>query len=477
MEELESTDFIEIDNLNLDLYDIIKNKPYENEIITFKSTDELRREIKNRIQKVCEITELSDFASCKLLIESRWCIHKALDLFNPNNCFDEDQLNIKVNYNNILYCDICMKNETTLVKLSCPHQICTNCFRKYLDSKLNVTIYSTTIECPYADCKLMTCIKKVFMDLVNKETIRENPEILDDSFIYINPYVKKCPKCKILIQVEIIKGAYTEGYEIICNNCSHNFCSCCYSEWHPIINCKLLEKYKTATLSQHEYPILTKNSINEEMFNWLKSITKMCPNCKELIVKNKGCKFMECSKCKHKFCWECLVTYDRYSEHICDSTSKESQELQKKQETFYALLYKNKLEVSKPKILKSLNSINLNKDRYHFHSLQLEKESTELSYFEQDSYKKSKKILKNCRNLLRHSYIFSMYLETPKNSSLFEMQRMLLEIKTQELANQLDKNKPEIHLEELKNICEKLFYNIIDIVYEGYEKNYWVFKC
>jgi hypothetical protein len=186
---------------------------------------------------------------------------------------------------------------------------------------------------------------------------------------------------------------------------------------------------------------------------------------------------MECSKCKHKFCWECLVTYDRYSEHICDSTSKESQELQKKQETFYALLYKNKLEVSKPKILKSLNSINLNKDRYHFHSLQLEKESTELSYFEQNSYKKSKKILKNCRNLLRHSYIFSMYLETPKNSSLFEMQRMLLEIKTQELANQLDKNKPEIHLEELKNICEKLFYNIIDIVYEGYEKNYWVFKC
>jgi hypothetical protein len=148
MEELESTDFIEIDNLNLDLYDIIKNKPYENEIITFKSTDELRREIKNRIQKVCEITELSDFASCKLLIESRWCFHKALDLFNPNKCFDEDQLNNEVNYNKIFYCDICMQNETILVKLSCPHQICTNCFRKYLDSKLNVTISSTTIECP-----------------------------------------------------------------------------------------------------------------------------------------------------------------------------------------------------------------------------------------------------------------------------------------------------------------------------------------
>jgi hypothetical protein len=70
-----------------------------------------------------------------------------------------------------------------------------------------------------------------------------------------------------------------------------------------------------------------------------------------------------------------------------------------------------------------------------------------------------------------------MYLETLDNAILLEMQRMLLEIKTQELANQLDKDKPEICIEELKNICEKLFYNIIDIVNEGYEKNYWVFKC
>ena len=36
MEELDNSDFIEIDDVNLDLYDKIKNKPYENEIITFK---------------------------------------------------------------------------------------------------------------------------------------------------------------------------------------------------------------------------------------------------------------------------------------------------------------------------------------------------------------------------------------------------------------------------------------------------------
>lgn len=476
MEELDSTDFIYIDNLNLDLYDMIKNKPYENEVKTFKSKDELRREIKNRIQKVCEITELSDYASCKLLIESKWCIDKALELFNENKCFDEDQLYIEVNHNNIFFCDICMQNETIMAKLSCPHQICKNCFRKYLDTKLNVNISSTTIECPYADCKLMTCIKKVYVDLVNEKTIQENPEILDDSFIYVNPYVKKCPKCKILIQVEIIKGAYTGGYEILCNNCSYNFCSCCYSEWHPMINCKLLEKYKTVTLTQHEYPILTRNSINEEMLDWLKSKTKMCPNCKEVIEKNKGCNYMKCSKCQHKFCWECLVTYDRYGEHKCDSKSKDSQEFQKKQETFYAFLDKNNVKVSQPELLKSLNSISLNVDRYYFHSLQLEKESIEINYFEQNCFKKIKKILKNCRNLLRYSYIFSMCLETLDNATLFEMQRMLLEIKTQELANQLDKNRPEIYIEELKNICEKLLYNIIEIVNEGYEKNYWIFK-
>ena len=43
---------------------------------------------------------------------------------------------------------------------------------------------------------------------------------------------------------------------------------------------------------------------------------QMCPNCKVMIIRLEGCKFMECAKCKYQFCWWCLsefyTTYHYY---------------------------------------------------------------------------------------------------------------------------------------------------------------------
>ena len=87
-----------------------------------------------------------------------------------------------------------------------------------------------------------------------------------------------------------------------------------------------------------------------------------------------------------------------------------------------------------------------------------------------------KNLLKYCRNLLRHSYIFSVYLEKLDYGVLFEMQRMLLEVKTQELRDKLFKDESKLDFAELENFCKKLSKNIINMVNEGYENNYWVFK-
>ena len=461
------TDFISIDNL--EFYDSMENKSYKNETTVFKSKNDLRKEIQNRIQSVCEITRFSEYSSCKLLIESKWCVDKALDLYYQNGCFYEDQLDMEINYDNVFFCDICMQNEHNMVKLSCEHKICNNCCKNYLNTKLIINRSSKTIECPYIDCNSMTCIKKVFIDLVSEKTIQEDPEILDDSFIFIDPHIKKCPKCQILIQVEILGN---EGHEITCKYCWHNFCSLCFSDWHELINCELLNRYKRFTHIQNEYLHLTSKNINQEMFNWLKSKTKTCPNCNEVIEKNKGCNIMRCSKCKHLFCWECLIKCANHS-HACDLGSKECLESKKKQEEFYALLEQNKVEVCKPEILKSLSSIKFNEDRYYFHTLQLEKELAELAHI---NLHRLKNLLKYCRNLLRHSYIFSVYLEKLDYGVLFEMQRMLLEVKTQELRDKLFKDESKLDFAELENFCKKLSKNIINMVNEGYENNYWVFK-
>jgi len=40
--------------------------------------------------------------------------------------------------------------------------------------------------------------------------------------------------------------------------------------------------------------------------------TKQCPNCGIGIQKNGGCPHMNCQKCKHEFCWNCMGSFKSY---------------------------------------------------------------------------------------------------------------------------------------------------------------------
>uniref|UniRef100_A0A5F9CK12 RING-type domain-containing protein n=1 Tax=Oryctolagus cuniculus TaxID=9986 RepID=A0A5F9CK12_RABIT len=42
---------------------------------------------------------------------------------------------------------------------------------------------------------------------------------------------------------------------------------------------------------------------DSEMANYISAHTKDCPKCNIRIEKNGGCNHMQCSKCKHDFCW------------------------------------------------------------------------------------------------------------------------------------------------------------------------------
>ncbi|RXG68391.1 putative E3 ubiquitin-protein ligase [Armadillidium vulgare] len=39
-------------------------------------------------------------------------------------------------------------------------------------------------------------------------------------------------------------------------------------------------------------------------------IIKRCPRCKVPIERDAGCAQMQCKKCKHVFCWYCLVSLE-----------------------------------------------------------------------------------------------------------------------------------------------------------------------
>ncbi|CAF1645251.1 unnamed protein product, partial [Adineta ricciae] len=48
---------------------------------------------------------------------------------------------------------------------------------------------------------------------------------------------------------------------------------------------------------------------------WINGNTKACPKCHAHIEKNEGCDHMTCAKCKHEFCWQCLVSYAGIKRH------------------------------------------------------------------------------------------------------------------------------------------------------------------
>ena len=53
---------------------------------------------------------------------------------------------------------------------------------------------------------------------------------------------------------------------------------------------------------------------------WKELFTKNCPSCRAHIEKNEGCKHMECIKCRHEFCWDCMQLWRSHSEIKCSGT-------------------------------------------------------------------------------------------------------------------------------------------------------------
>ncbi|KFO38427.1 Protein ariadne-2 [Fukomys damarensis] len=58
---------------------------------------------------------------------------------------------------------------------------------------------------------------------------------------------------------------------------------------------------------------LRKCADDSEMANYISTYTKDSPKCNICIEKNGGCNHVQCSKCKHDFCWMCLGDWETHS--------------------------------------------------------------------------------------------------------------------------------------------------------------------
>ncbi|VDO05392.1 unnamed protein product [Haemonchus placei] len=193
-------------------------------------------------------------------------------------------------------CDICCTT-APLGGLDCHHWACSNCWQRYLDTKI-MNDATSEIQCIFNGCQLLIQDEKV-MEYIQSEVVRNAYQRLKiNSFVEGNRLLKWCPglDCGKALKVEV---GYSEPRPVVCS-CSMRFCFGCAHEWHEPVNCRLLKLW------------LKKCSDDSETSNWINANTKECPKCQVTIEKDGGCNHMVCKNtaCRMEFCWICLGPWE-----------------------------------------------------------------------------------------------------------------------------------------------------------------------
>jgi len=268
---------------------------------------ELLSESNKLINEVMDVLGISSTAAASVLLSFlKWNKEKLIEKYMDN----PDKLCLEAGMPHLLLetqpdkpnskhsCLICLEEYTAsnTHALACGHRYCSNCWRTYLELKIN-----EGPECAYATCPAPKCKVKAheiaFKSLVSPPMYEKYQIFLLKSFVNDNPLVKWCPApgCSYTIRCE-----RKDRKEAVCCKCGFRFCfSCCDYEVgdHMPSPCDQLEKW------------LQKASDESENVTWMLANTKKCPECRSPIEKNGGCMHMTCKKnaggCGHEFCWLC----------------------------------------------------------------------------------------------------------------------------------------------------------------------------
>jgi hypothetical protein len=112
------------------------------------------------------------------------------------------------------------------------------------------------------------------------------------------------PKCGKYFSIEDCSKTSSKRsstkQKIDCPYCGYSLCLQCNRPWHPKTGCsKAAEKEDLESVAQ----IKTMGA-------------KPCPKCGINIEKAGGCDHMTCHRCRHDFCWVCLVPYNATTPHL-----------------------------------------------------------------------------------------------------------------------------------------------------------------
>uniref|UniRef100_A0A8D3AE93 RBR-type E3 ubiquitin transferase n=1 Tax=Scophthalmus maximus TaxID=52904 RepID=A0A8D3AE93_SCOMX len=329
-----------------------------------------------------------------------------------------------------LQCGVCLEvvRRDSLVALPCQHYFCKECWEQHCTVLVKDGI-GVGISCMAQDCSLQMPEDFVLPLLQGEELKDKYRRYLFRDYVESHFLLQLCPgaDCPIVIKVQEPRARRVQ-----CSRCSEVFCFKCRQMYHAPTDCATIRKW------------LIKCADDSETANYISAHTKDCPKCNICIEKNGGCNHMQCSKCKHDFCWMCLGDWKTHgSEYYECSRYKEnpdivnqSQQAQAREALKKYLFYFERWE-------------------NHNKSLQLEAQT-----YQRIQEKIQERVMNNlgtwidwqylhnaakllakvlclcfqCRYTLQYTYPYAYYMESGPRKKLFEYQQAQLEAEIENLS-------------------------------------------
>ncbi|XP_007577478.1 E3 ubiquitin-protein ligase ARIH2 [Poecilia latipinna] len=322
-----------------------------------------------------------------------------------------------------LQCGVCLQvvRRDTLLALPCQHSFCKACWEQHCTVLVKDGM-GVGISCMAQDCSLRMPEDFVLPLLPGEELKDKYKRYLFRDYVESHFQLQLCPgaDCPIVIKVQEPRPRRVQ-----CSRCSEVFCFKCRQMYHAPTDCATIRKW------------LTKCADDSETANYISAHTKDCPKCNICIEKNGGCNHMQCSKCKHDFCWMCLGDWKTHgSEYYECSRYKEnpdivnqSQQAQAREALKKYLFYFERWE-------------------NHNKSLQLEAQTYQRiqekiqervmnnlgTWIDWQYLHNAAKLLAKCRYTLQYTYPYAYYMESGPRKKLFEYQQAQLEAEIENLS-------------------------------------------
>jgi len=245
------------------------------------------------IQQVNEISGLDEEVSRAVLIAFRWKIEEAISSISV----DVDTTLTKAgviltqdgNCNPLLKlpeaeCSVCMLEEAVFA-LPCGHAACSDCWQGYMDNEIESGNHS--FSCLVPGCPLL-CLNNSVAAKCSTEQFKAYKQNQSEFFLNCSRNLKWCPSpdCNTVIKSD-------GGGDVICKSCEEPFCFKCGFD-HAPASCLDMKAFST------------KNSSASKDAVWLIKNAKECPSCFASVIKDGGCNWVKCLKCKYEFCWLCF---------------------------------------------------------------------------------------------------------------------------------------------------------------------------